>query len=54
MNEPTTQDDTPDAQPRAHRVTWFGPPDRPVEGNTVYIRPPAEATPLPGPAQVQR
>lgn len=22
-----------------HRVTWFTPPDRPVEGNTVYIRP---------------
>lgn len=26
-----------------HRVEWFTPPDRPVEGNTIYVRPaPAE------------
>ena len=27
-----------------YRVTWFAPdrPDRPVEGGTVYIRPPAD------------
>lgn len=24
---------------RAFPVTWFGPPDRPVEGGTVFVRP---------------
>lgn len=27
-----------------HRVTWFHQPDRPVEGNTIHVRPaPAES-----------
>ena len=29
------------AEPQVYRVTWFAP-DRPVDGGTVYIRPPAE------------
>ena len=35
-----------------HRVTWFDPPDRPVEGGTVFVRPEsnetAEGEPCPG------
>ena len=23
----------------AFKVNWFGPPDRPVDGTTVYVRP---------------
>jgi hypothetical protein len=26
----------------SHKVTWF-PPDRPVEGNTIYVRPGASS-----------
>jgi hypothetical protein len=33
------------------KVVWF-PPDRPVEGNTIYIRSVTDCEPLPTPAAV--
>jgi len=33
----------------SYQVVWF-PPDRPVEGNTIYIRPAANVEPVAAPA----
>lgn len=34
------------SDPQAYRVTWFGPPQRPVEGGTVFVRPAADGARL--------
>jgi hypothetical protein len=31
------------AAPLPHKVSWFAP-ERPVEGNTIYVRPDSEPT----------
>jgi hypothetical protein len=33
---------TPTYEMPAQRITWFIPPDRPVEGGTVFVRPESE------------
>jgi hypothetical protein len=34
----------PTSLPSSYKVVWF-PPDRPVEGNTIYIRPDVDCDP---------